>query len=76
MTRPVTFLFQPVIIPLAEMVLDPQGLDDLVDWVGDYRPECLPGENPTGQVGPFRWEVLETDALGRMRVRVEHRKGR
>ena len=48
MTRPVTVLFQPVVIPLAEMVLLPQGLDDLVDWVGDYRPECLPGENPTG----------------------------
>jgi flavin-dependent thymidylate synthase len=48
MTRPVTVLFQPIVIPLAEMVLLPQGLDDLVEWVGDYRPECLPGENPTG----------------------------
>jgi hypothetical protein len=35
-----------------------------------------PGENPKGQLGPFRWEVLETDALGRMRVRVERLKGR
>lgn len=49
MTRPVvTVLFQPVVIPLAEMTLLPQGLDDLVEWVGDYRPECLPGEDPTG----------------------------
>lgn len=48
MTRPVvTVLFQPVVIPLAEMTLLPQGLDDLVEWVGDYRPECLPGEDPT-----------------------------
>ena len=48
MSRPVTILFQPVVIPLAEMTILPQGLDDLVEWVGDYRPECLPGENPTG----------------------------
>lgn len=46
--QPVTLLFQPVIIPLAEMTLLPQGLDDLVDWVGEYRPECLPGEDPKG----------------------------
>ena len=48
MTRPVIILSHPVVIPLAEMALLPQGLDDLVDWVGDYRPECLPGEEPTG----------------------------
>lgn len=48
MTRPVTALFQPTVILLAEMSLVPQGLDDLVEWVGDYRPECLPGEDPTG----------------------------
>jgi len=48
MTRPVTALFQPTVILLAEMSLVPQGLDDLVEWVGDYRPECLPGESPTG----------------------------
>lgn len=48
MSRPVTLLFQPTVIPLAEMTLLPQGLEDLVEWVGDYRPECLPGESPTG----------------------------
>jgi len=34
-----------------------------------------PGENPQGRSGPLSWEVLETDASGRMRVRVslEHR---
>ena len=29
-----------------------------------------PGENPRGRSGPLSWEVLETDASGRMRVRV------
>ncbi|HJV48814.1 MAG TPA: carboxypeptidase-like regulatory domain-containing protein [Geothrix sp.] len=29
-----------------------------------------PGENPKGRSGPLAWEVLETDASGRMRVRV------
>ena len=29
------------------------------------------GENPRGRSGPLSWEVLETDASGRMRVRVK-----
>jgi len=29
-----------------------------------------PGENPKGRSGPLAWEVLETDASGRMKVRV------
>lgn len=29
-----------------------------------------PGENPKGRRGPLSWEVLETDARGRMRVRL------
>jgi hypothetical protein len=29
-----------------------------------------PGENPKGRSGPLTWEVLETDAAGRMKVRV------
>ncbi|HEY3400277.1 MAG TPA: hypothetical protein VGK03_06545 [Geothrix sp.] len=29
-----------------------------------------PGENPKGRSGPLSWEVLETDARGRMRVRI------
>jgi hypothetical protein len=29
-----------------------------------------PGEHPRGRSGPLSWEVLETDARGRMRVRV------
>lgn len=48
MERHVTALFQPTVILLAEMTVLPQGLDDLVEWVDDYRPECLPGESPAG----------------------------
>lgn len=33
-----------------------------------------PGENPKGRSGPLAWEVLETDAAGRMRVRVTLRR--
>lgn len=29
-----------------------------------------PGEQPKGRSGPLSWEVLETDASGRMRIRV------
>jgi hypothetical protein len=34
-----------------------------------------PGENPKGRSGPLSWEVLESDASGRLRVRVnlDHR---
>lgn len=33
-----------------------------------------PGENPRGQSGPLSWEVIETDASGRMKVHVNLRK--
>jgi hypothetical protein len=33
-----------------------------------------PGENPRGSAGPLTWSVLETDASGRMRVRVSLRR--
>jgi len=33
-----------------------------------------PGEIPKGRSGPLSWEVLEIDATGRMKVRVELRK--
>ncbi|HJW72926.1 MAG TPA: hypothetical protein VJ486_08715 [Geothrix sp.] len=33
-----------------------------------------PGETPKGRSGPLSWEVLETDARGRMRVRVALRR--
>ncbi len=29
-----------------------------------------PGENPKGRSGPLSWQVLETDAASRMKVRI------
>lgn len=40
----ITLVWEPTVIPLASMALDPEGLTDLVNWVGTYRPECLPKE--------------------------------
>ena len=49
MTNPVTLLFQPTIIPIAQQSFIPGALDALAEWVGDYRPECLPnGDESTG----------------------------
>lgn len=47
--KPVTLLFQPTIIPMAQQSLIPGALDKLTEWVRDYRPECLPnGDESTG----------------------------
>lgn len=48
MSLPVTLLSDPTVILIAEMGLVPQGLDDLAEWVNNYRPECLPGDDPKG----------------------------
>lgn len=49
MTNPVTLLFQPTIIPMAQQSFIPGALDALTEWVRDYRPECLPnGDESTG----------------------------
>jgi thymidylate synthase (FAD) len=42
----VKLVLEPTVIPLAEMTLDPKGLEALMEWVRDYRPECLPKEDP------------------------------
>lgn len=44
----------------------PLGLWELDDAAFNLGP----GENPRGQSGPLSWEVLATDAAGRMRVRI------
>ncbi len=46
----------------------PLGLWELDDAAFNLGP----GETPRGQSGPLAWEVLQTDARGRMRVRVWH----
>lgn len=39
---------QPTVIVLAEQKLDVTGLNELLDWVKDYRPECVPDDLPFG----------------------------
>ena len=38
----IRLITEPTVILLAEQRLSSPGLNDLVDWVRDYRPECLP----------------------------------
>jgi len=38
----ITLVTEPTVIPIAEMNLIPEGLNSMMDWVADYRPECLP----------------------------------
>lgn len=40
----VTLVHKPTVIALAEMTLLPDGLNEMLDWVESYRPECLPEE--------------------------------
>lgn len=49
---PVTLVREPVIIPLASMQLNTEGLTSLVQWLETYRPECLP------RTGPVSWMDL------------------
>lgn len=35
---------EPVVSVIAEMRLVPEGLEEMVNWVRDHRPECLPEE--------------------------------
>ena len=37
---------EPTVIVLGEMNLDVTGLNQLLDWVQDYRPECVPDGRP------------------------------
>lgn len=38
---------EPTVVVLADMKLRTKGLNELLDWVQDYRPECVPDELPT-----------------------------
>lgn len=44
MTEPatVTLVSEPTIIPIASTGLRVEGLNQLLGWVSEYRPECLP----------------------------------
>jgi len=32
----------PTVIPIAHMALSPLGIEQMMDWVEEHRPECLP----------------------------------
>lgn len=42
----VSLILSPSVFPVAEMALIPEGLNQMLDWVRDYRPECVPDELP------------------------------
>ena len=59
---PVKLIEQPTVIVMADMTLDPQGVRGLLDWVKEYRPECVPGENPLpGDLFPH--DMMEGDRV-------------
>lgn len=50
MTKKVTILRgEPYVVPLAEQKLLTLGVEDMMQWVRDHRPECLP--DPTAPDG-------------------------
>lgn len=56
MEREVTILRgDPTVIPIASMSLEPQGIEEMMDWVEVHRPECLPDREP-GQLK--NWQQL------------------
>jgi thymidylate synthase (FAD) len=34
----------PTVVPIAQMSLMPLGIEQMMGWVGDHRPECLPDD--------------------------------
>lgn len=47
----IRLITEPTIIVLADMQLDTNGANQLLDWVSDYRPECVPDELPKDAEG-------------------------
>jgi thymidylate synthase (FAD) len=43
----IRLITEPTVIVLADMQLDTNGANQLLDWVKDYRPECVPDDLPT-----------------------------
>jgi len=44
----IRLITEPTVIVLADMRLDVAGMNDLLDWVQDYRPACVPDSLPLG----------------------------
>ena len=53
--REVTLVREPTIIPIFQMEIIPEGMEEFYKWLGTYRPECLP-EPAEGEEGS--WEDL------------------
>lgn len=45
----IRLITEPTVIVLADMQLDRGGMNELLDWVQDYRPECVPDSLPPGR---------------------------
>jgi thymidylate synthase (FAD) len=45
----IRLITEPTVIVLADMRLDTSGMNELLDWVQDYRPECVPDELPADE---------------------------
>jgi thymidylate synthase ThyX len=41
------FVTEPIIVPIAQMVLMPGGIAEMVDWVQSRAPACIPDELAT-----------------------------
>lgn len=44
----IRLITEPTVFVLADMKLDVVGMNKLLDWVQDYRPECVPDDLPAG----------------------------
>jgi thymidylate synthase ThyX len=50
MQKQVTILTEdPTVIPIAEMQLNPLGIEEMMEWVATHRPECLPEDTSNWQ---------------------------
>lgn len=62
MSKTVTILRgAPTVIPIAEMNLSPIGIESMMDWVKEHRPECLPDPVERRERGvplPSGWQDL------------------
>lgn len=59
MTKQVTILTgDPTVIPIAEMQLNTLGIEDMIGWVKEHRPECVPEEQEETLSSPPRWVQL------------------
>ena len=59
MTKQVTILTgDPTVIPIAEMQLSTLGVEDMIGWVKEHRPECVPEEQEETLSSPPRWVQL------------------